>query len=132
MRRHRLALLVIVAAGAVAAGGCEGCVGGRTEPPLPRTVPGGQASRGAEIIKQAGCGACHTIPGIPGAAGVVGPPLTALSQRSFIAGKLPNTAENLTRWLLDPHAVEPDTAMPTLGLTVEQARDVAAYLYTLE
>jgi cytochrome c1 len=56
----------------------------------------------------------------------VGPPLLWWSRRTFIAGELPNTPENLVRWIRDPQAVEPHTAMPTLGLSDAEARDVAA------
>jgi cytochrome c1 len=54
------------------------------------------------------------------------------SRRTYIAGELPNKPENLVRWVTSPQSVEPHTAMPNLGLTTQQARDVAAYLYTLE
>jgi cytochrome c1 len=92
---------------------------------------GGDAHRGAQVIQQFGCGACHTIPGVTGADGLVAPPLLWWSRRTFIAGELPNTPENLVRWIRSPQSVEPKTAMPTLGLTDQQARDAAAYLYTL-
>ena len=92
---------------------------------------GGDATRGTEVIQQYGCGACHTIPGVRGAKGLVGPPLLWWSRRTFIGGELPNTPENLVSWLRNPQAIEPHTAMPALGLTDQQARDVAAYLYTL-
>jgi cytochrome c1 len=92
---------------------------------------GGDAHRGAQVIRQFGCGACHTIPGVTGADGLVAPPLLWWSRRTFIAGELPNTPENLVRWIRSPQSVEPKTAMPTLGLTDQQARDAAAYLYTL-
>jgi cytochrome c1 len=62
---------------------------------------------------------------------MVGPPLTSWSRRTFIAGQIPNTPDNLVRWLRNPRAIEPGTAMPGLGLDDRQARDVAAYLYTL-
>jgi cytochrome c1 len=62
---------------------------------------------------------------------MVGPPLTSWSRRTFIAGEVPNTPDNLVRWLRNPRAIEPGTAMPALGLDDRQARDVAAYLYTL-
>jgi cytochrome c1 len=62
----------------------------------------------------------------------VGPPLTDFSHRGFIAGQLPNTGPNLIRWLLDPQAVEPGTDMPDLNLTETEARDIAAYLFTLD
>jgi cytochrome c len=91
----------------------------------------GNPSHGKELIVGYGCGACHLIPGIHAARGMVGPPLLYLSQRTMIAGELPNTPANLARWIENPKAVEPHTAMPDLGLTEDQAYDVAAYLYTL-
>lgn len=94
-------------------------------------VPGGDARRGAAVIDRYGCGSCHTIPGVRNAKGMVGPPLLWWSRRTFIAGEVPNTPENLVRWVLAPQSVEPHTAMPALGLSDQQARDVAAYLYTL-
>jgi cytochrome c1 len=94
-------------------------------------VEGGSAHRGALVISQYGCGSCHTIPGIRAADGLVGPPLLWWSRRTFIAGELPNTPENLVRWVRSPRSVEPHTAMPELGLSDQEARDVAAYLYTL-
>jgi cytochrome c2 len=94
-------------------------------------VNGGDARRGAQVIESYGCGSCHTIPGIRNADGLVGPPLLWWSRRTFIAGELPNTPENLVHWIQSPQAVEPHTAMPTLGLSDQQARDAAAYLYSL-
>ena len=107
-----------------------GCQGGREPAPRLDGVRG-DARQGAALIQRYGCGACHTIPGIHGARGLVGPPLVYFSRRSYIAGELPNSPDNLQRWLLDPPAVEPGTAMPNLGLTPTQARDIAAYLSTL-
>ncbi len=72
------------------------------------------------------------IPDVQGADGTVGPPLIRWSERGFIAGQLPNNAENLIRWIMDPQSVEPGTAMPNLGVTPAEARDIAAYLFTLE
>ena len=71
------------------------------------------------------------IPGISEAEGDVGPPLTDFGQRKFIAGAVANNEGNLVRWLLDPDAVEPGTVMPDLGLSEQEAHDVAAYLYSL-
>jgi len=78
-----------------------------------------------------GCGACHVIPGVTGATGMVGPPLDGWSRRVYIAGNLANTPENLVRWIRYPQAVEPGTAMPDLGVNEADARDIAAYLYSL-
>jgi mono/diheme cytochrome c family protein len=95
------------------------------------TASGGDAHRGRQVIAAKGCGSCHMIPGVSGANGMVGPPLNWFSRRTYIAGELPNTPENLVRWVQLPKSVEPATAMPALGLSDQQARDVAAYLYTL-
>ncbi len=92
---------------------------------------GGDAHRGIQVIGQYGCGSCHYIPGIQDARGLVGPPLVWFGRRTFIAGEVPNTPENLVRWIRNPQSIESGTAMPALGLTEQQARDVAAYLYTL-
>jgi cytochrome c2 len=119
--------LLLLAAGCIAA---VGCTGGQTLPAYTEAV-GGNAVQGRQVIESKGCGSCHTIPGIRNAKGVVGPPLLFFSRRTMIAGELPNSPENLIRWLKNPPSVEPGTAMPDLGLTDEQAQDVAAYLYTL-
>ncbi len=92
---------------------------------------GGSPSRGRAVIQYRNCGSCHTIPGVRGADGLVGPPLLWFSRRTFIAGELPNTPDNLIHWVRSPQSVEPNTAMPTLGLSEQEARDVAANLYTL-
>jgi cytochrome c2 len=89
---------------------------------------GGDAGKGAEAIKAYGCGACHRIGGIRQATGTVGPPLTGLAARGFIAGELGNTPSNLVRWIMDPQEVEPGVAMPDLDVTEADARDIAAYL----
>lgn len=96
-----------------------------------RVVPGGDAARGEAVLARYGCGSCHVIPGIGGAVGKVGPPLTDFAERSYIAGAVPNTSDQLITWIVDPHAIEPGTIMPNLGVTEAEARDMAAYLYTL-
>lgn len=131
--KRRQTYLRILATGAVLAALCltaAGCSGGQAIPPYTVST-GGNSVEGKVLIQSKGCGACHVIPGIREARGLVGPPLYFFSRRTMIAGELPNTPENLVRWILDPKKVEPGTAMPDLGLTDQQARDVAAYLYTL-
>lgn len=94
-------------------------------------VAGGDAERGRALTQQYGCGGCHVIPGLDGAVGLAGPPLTAWPDRSYIAGALPNEPEHLVRWIHDPQSIEPGTAMPTMAITLEEARHIAAYLYTI-
>ena len=92
---------------------------------------GGDAHRGRAALRKYGCSSCHTIPGVLGADGLVGPPLTSLGARTYLAGALPNTPENLVRWIRYPQEIRPPNAMPNLGVTEEDGRDMAAYLYTL-
>ena len=96
-----------------------------------KRVAGGDPARGKQAIVAYGCGSCHVIPGVPAADGRVGPPLADLAHRTFIAGRLRNEPEALVQWIRAPRAVDPGTAMPTLGVTDAHARDIAAYLYTL-
>ncbi len=93
-------------------------------------LTGGNPDRGAARIPQYGCGACHTIPGIPGAHGLVGPSLAGLKTRMYIAGALPNEPLNLERWVQNPHSIQERTVMPNLGVTPQDAADIAAYLYS--
>ncbi|MDM0118367.1 c-type cytochrome [Variovorax arabinosiphilus] len=87
--------------------------------------------RGERALYQYACNACHTIPGISGSTPAVGPPLAGIARRSKIAGKLVNNPENMIRWLRDPKAVDPLTSMPAMGINERDARDMAAYLSTL-
>ena len=96
------------------------------------TVPGGSPEAGKDLIDHYDCARCHTIPGIKGADALVGPPLIHWSRRSFIAGELANTPDNLIRWIHDPKGVEPGTDMPDLGVSNDEARNIAAYLMTIK
>jgi mono/diheme cytochrome c family protein len=89
-------------------------------------------ARGRQVIEQYACIVCHEIPGVVGASVPVGPPLQRMARRSFIAGVIPNTPDNMVRWLRAPEAFVPDGAMPNLGVTEQDARDMAAYLETLQ
>lgn len=94
-------------------------------------VPGGDARRGPALIESFGCAACHSVPGVAGANGNVGPPLTRFGDRTYIAGMLRNEPANLIRWIRFPQRVLPGNAMPNMGVSEQEARDIAAYLYTL-
>lgn len=122
-RRRGVALVAAMAAGlALGAIGCREAEG--------RMVPGGDARRGERALATVGCGSCHTIAGVTGARGMVGPPLTGVANRSILAGEIPNTPENMIRWIMDPQAIEPNTAMPNLHVGEQMARDMVAYLYS--
>lgn len=87
--------------------------------------------KGAQLIANNGCGTCHSIPGIDGATGVVGPPLDNIGRRVYLAGILRNNPENMTVWIQHPQHYVPGNAMPELGLTLDEARAITAYLQTL-
>ncbi len=93
---------------------------------------GGAPLAGKDAIRNYGCNTCHTIPGVRDAVGVVGPSLNHWANRNLIAGKLPNTPENLMHWIQQPHTIDPHTAMPEMNVTDDDARNIAAYLYTLK
>ncbi|MFI6326764.1 c-type cytochrome [Micromonospora chersina] len=126
-RRLWLLATVLAALPVLTVTGCAS-----TSAPPPPESRTGRPDRGAKLIAQYGCGSCHTVPGVDRAGGLVGPPLTRFGARSYIAGELPNNADNLRRWITDPQAVEPGTAMPKLGVSAIDAQDIAAYLYTLD
>ncbi len=97
-----------------------------------RITGGGDAEAGKDAIRHYGCQGCHTIPGIRQAGALVGPPLEHMANRVYLAGELPNTPQNLMKWIQHPHSVHPHTVMPEMGVTDKDARDIAAYLYTLK
>jgi mono/diheme cytochrome c family protein len=103
-------------------------------PPNTKHVDDGDPARGLALVADGsyGCAACHAIPGIRFPKGNVGPPLAGMAGRSLIAGQLPNKPGVMVAFLQDPPALAPQTGMPNVGLSIEQARDIAAYLYTLE
>jgi cytochrome c2 len=130
----RTALLVVTATAVASLSvplltGCD-MAGHNQQMQVARAI--GNPDRGRRVIRARHCGSCHTIPGVRGADGVVGPPLNFFSRRTYIAGEVPNTPANLVRWVTDPQSIEPDTAMPAVGLNPREAHDVVAYLYTLQ
>jgi cytochrome c1 len=95
-------------------------------------LTGGDPTYGPALMRKYGCQACHTIPGVDGANGLVGPPLAGIAARSYIGGVLPNTPANMMRWIQNPKGVDSLTAMPNTGVTDSDVRHIAAYLYTLK
>ena len=95
-----------------------------------RSLTGGDPARAPVLMTRYGCGGCHTIPGVPGADGQVGPNLSGLRARVFVGGVARNDAGNLIDWIVNPRALSPRSAMPSTGISPAEARDVAAFLYT--
>jgi cytochrome c len=91
----------------------------------------GDPAHGRDLAQSKGCVGCHNIPGTRGPRGNVGPPLDGIANRVYIGGVLLNTPDNLRQWLLDPPRIDPKSAMPAVGLTDQEARDLSAFLYTL-
>ena len=120
-------LRLLLVLGLLGAGACS-----HGEADAAALTQGGDASRGRELIRSYGCGACHTVPGVAGAVASVGPNLAGISARAYIAGVVPNQPENMMQWIMNPPGIDSKTAMPNLHVTARDARDIAAYLYTLQ
>jgi len=120
--------VVLLATGALAACGMQGDDEAKR---AAFALTGGNVDVGRQKLRDYGCGTCHTIPGVRGARATVGPPLTGIAGRMYIAGLLPNEPRNLMRWIMDPTSVDSATAMPDTGVTEDDARHIAAYLYSI-
>jgi cytochrome c2 len=107
---------------------CGGCGGDRQSPER----IAGDPVNGKLLLRQYGCGSCHEIPGVAAARGNVGPPLTRVGKRIYLAGMLPNTPENMALWISTPTRIDPRTAMPDLNVPDKHVRDMVAYLYRLK
>ncbi|MEZ5815496.1 MAG: c-type cytochrome [Hyphomicrobiaceae bacterium] len=89
----------------------------------------GDAARGKLALRAYGCPSCHVIGGIVGRRTSVGPALTRLPHKGYLAGALPNTPGNAVKWITAPQDVNPGSAMPDMGVNTATARDMVAYLY---
>jgi cytochrome c len=100
----------------------------------PVIEPGSPAAQGQQIIATKPCVGCHTIPGVPGATGTVGPNLGGVASRGKIAGGAVNNTgpDDLKKWILNPPALKPGTLMPNVGLTDDEATNIVAYLELLK
>jgi cytochrome c len=93
---------------------------------------GGNPDQGRRDIEYFGCASCHTIPGVAGANGLIGPSLAQVADRAYIGGVVRNTPNNLIHWIQHAPSLNPKTAMPDLEIPNNSARDIASYLYTLK
>jgi cytochrome c1 len=122
----RLVPLVTLAC-AILASGCASSKAVREA----EMITGGNVARGVPAIGKYGCAACHVIPGIETATATVGAPLTQVAVRQYLGGHLTNSPGNMIRWIQHPQLIDPKNVMPELGVTDQDAKDIAAYLYTL-
>lgn len=93
---------------------------------------GGNPDNAPVLLKRYGCVSCHTLPGGTEPAGQVGPDLINIARRLYIGGVVTNTPDNLIAFIVDPRSIDPKSAMPRTGITASEARDVAAYLYSIK
>ncbi|GAB3472777.1 c-type cytochrome [Polaromonas eurypsychrophila] len=109
------------------------CGGDAADPTRATAVSArGDAALGLRLLTQYQCGSCHVIPGVSAARGVNGPSLQAFGKRSYIAGRVPNFPDALAQWLVAPASLVPGTAMPSMGVSPEEAQHMATYLGQLE
>jgi cytochrome c len=132
LHSKRLAMLAVLLIGVlVTAGAAAGArwYSQHQSEIIAHALTDGEASRAPEIIRRYGCSGCHTIPGIPGADGLVGAPLSNIKSRVYVGGVVFNSPDNLIRWIVSPQTFSEHSAMPSTGISEAEARDVAAYLY---
>jgi cytochrome c1 len=127
VEEFKMAFVFVLVSGAIIFTSCN-----QEQERVAAAITGGNPQRGKAALSKYGCSTCHTIPGVRGADALVGPPLTQMGSRSYIAGVLPNTPGNMMRWIEDPLEVDRLTAMPNLGVTDTDARDISSYLYSLK
>ena len=118
------AVLAVVLLSGLAASACGAAAVKEAE-----ALTGGSVSRGVSAIGRYGCATCHAIPGIGRA--TVGPPLDRIAMRHYLGGHLTNTPGNMIKWIQHPRSIDPKTAMPDLGVSDGDAKDIVAFLYTL-
>ena len=92
----------------------------------------GDDYRQAKALIADRCAACHVVPGVAGAMGMVGPSLAGIARQQVLAGHFENRPDVMIRWLMHPQAMLPGNAMPEVGLTRAQAATLTTYLYTLD
>ncbi len=130
MRARRALAVVIVGTAVAAVAACSNA--GDSGQTGSRIVRGASPEAGKQQMVRYGCGACHQIPGVKGGTGLVAPPLTHFGKRGTIAGHFANTPDNLIDWIDNPQVMLPGNDMPDLGVTRDQARNIAAYLENLQ
>ena len=93
--------------------------------------PIGNATAAKAHMEKYSCQACHVIPGM-GPGGALGPDLTGFGSRPTLNARVPKNPQAVAAYLLNPTAIDAQTSMPAVGLSEEEAKDIAAFLETLK
>jgi cytochrome c1 len=102
------------------------------EPLTPAAGVPGDPNAGRTLFMARGCGGCHSLNALPQANGVAGPRLDNTVVRPTISGTdVPTTPANLAQWIANPASLKPGSDMPASGVTPDEARDLASFLYSL-
>lgn len=121
-------VLVLLACAASA----SGCDADRETGRHGHPVAAERQARAKALLAQYQCGSCHQIPGVPSSLAGAGPSLSGFGRRSYIAGEVPNSYDAAVRWIVAPASLVPDTTMPAMGVSPQDARDIASYLLALK
>jgi cytochrome c oxidase subunit II len=92
------------------------------------------AARGQGVFTQGACHVCHSVRGVfePPPDGPAGPDLTHFGQRRTLGSAImPNTPENLARWIHDPHLHKPGVRMPASPMDPADLEALVTYLQSL-
>jgi len=90
------------------------------------------ARAGRDLFLSLSCINCHRVRGTI-ASGTYAPDLTHLMSRQTLAsGMVPNTREDLRRWVIDPRQTKLGCLMPAFGLSDLQVDLIVSYLVTLK
>ncbi|MDP2022622.1 MAG: c-type cytochrome [Hydrogenophaga sp.] len=111
---------------------CFGLVACDGPPDRTPTLGDANAAAGLRLVTDKGCVACHTFPDVKWPRGGLGPSLEDFGRQGLIAGRLPNQPGVLMQFVRNAPALMPGTAMPAIWMTDQEARDVTAYLLTLQ
>ena len=110
-------------------GGAQGPAQAPAQDTTAAPARGAEYAAGEKLFLTKGCLGCHSLQAVGAPKGLIGPNLANVGSRAYLAaGWLPNTDQNLERWIREPQAVKKGVLMPNLGVTVEEARALTAYL----
>lgn len=101
-------------------------------PSMPSSPDAARLARGKELFKAKGCATCHTLGNVD--FGVTKDVLVANKAVSLLApnlrfSKARTRPDAITTWITAPQSIAPDTTMPAMGVTQEEAEVLRDYVY---